>query len=218
MARTAAYRQAKGSCCHADMPRRARVTQAAICQAIRAAKQTQAGLVRILPDGTICIDPQPSPPIDIPDPGQLASKWEDAAPPRSRRRFGERLGANTGSDDPLATALARWQRGDLNTNQLPPGRYPNGMRVYADGEWEAIVRNKPLGKREVTALKAYFEADGSTNFYCGGPDTNDRLEVRGLIEKSAPAIKDRMPFYRITAAGRVERLKQLEALAARDKL
>jgi hypothetical protein len=43
---------------------------------------------------------------------------------------------------------------------LMPGEYPSGMRVYADGEWEAIVRSRPLGKLERTSLGAYFEADG----------------------------------------------------------
>ena len=93
-------------------------------------------------------------------------------------------------------------------DQLPPGRYPNGMRVYADGEWEKIVRSKPLGKREIASLKACVDADGAPDFYNGGPETNDRLEIRGLIEKSAPAPADRMPFCRITIAGKAEWLKQ----------
>jgi hypothetical protein len=37
----------------------ARVTQADVARAIRAAQQCDAGKVRILPDGTITIDPQP---------------------------------------------------------------------------------------------------------------------------------------------------------------
>lgn len=36
----------------------ARITQADVARAIRAAQQTGAGAVRILPDGTIQIDPQ----------------------------------------------------------------------------------------------------------------------------------------------------------------
>jgi hypothetical protein len=36
----------------------ARITQADVARAIRAAQQTGAGAVRILPDGTITIDPQ----------------------------------------------------------------------------------------------------------------------------------------------------------------
>ena len=39
----------------------ARVTQADVARAIRAAKQAGAGSVRILPDGTIRIDLQPEP-------------------------------------------------------------------------------------------------------------------------------------------------------------
>ncbi|MGF6434370.1 hypothetical protein [Bradyrhizobium elkanii] len=37
----------------------ARITQADVARAIRAAKQTGAGSVRIMPDGTIRIDLQP---------------------------------------------------------------------------------------------------------------------------------------------------------------
>lgn len=38
----------------------ARVTQADVARAIRAAQQCGAGRVRIMPDGTITIDPQPA--------------------------------------------------------------------------------------------------------------------------------------------------------------
>ena len=38
----------------------ARVTQADVARAIRAAKQTGAGAVRILPDGSITIDLEPA--------------------------------------------------------------------------------------------------------------------------------------------------------------
>jgi hypothetical protein len=38
----------------------ARVTQADVARAIRAAQQCDAGKVRIEPDGTISIDPQPA--------------------------------------------------------------------------------------------------------------------------------------------------------------
>lgn len=38
----------------------ARIRQADVARALRAAKQTGAGSVRILPDGTIQIDTQPS--------------------------------------------------------------------------------------------------------------------------------------------------------------
>ncbi|MEH2503693.1 hypothetical protein V1290_002504 [Bradyrhizobium sp. AZCC 1578] len=100
--------------------------------------------------------------------------------------------------------------------QLPPGRYPNGTRVYADGEWESIVRTKPLGKREIASLRAYFEADGAADFNSGGIETNERLEIRGLIEKSSPPRKGYMPFYRITVAGRAEWLKHCKQTAMKS--
>jgi hypothetical protein len=44
------------------MPRRpARYTQADVARVIRAAKETGAGMVRVLTDGTICIDVQTAP-------------------------------------------------------------------------------------------------------------------------------------------------------------
>lgn len=42
----------------------ARVTQADVARAIRAAQQCGAGPVRIQPDGTITIDPQPESPVE----------------------------------------------------------------------------------------------------------------------------------------------------------
>lgn len=38
----------------------ARITQADVARAIRAAQQCGAGQVKVLPDGTITIDPQPA--------------------------------------------------------------------------------------------------------------------------------------------------------------
>lgn len=42
----------------------ARITQADVARAIRAAQQCNAGAVRVLPDGTITIDPQPQSGVD----------------------------------------------------------------------------------------------------------------------------------------------------------
>jgi hypothetical protein len=41
--------------------RPAKITQADVARAVRAAKQAGAGTVRLLPDGTICIDIQAQP-------------------------------------------------------------------------------------------------------------------------------------------------------------
>ncbi|MDA9396397.1 hypothetical protein WN73_38460 [Bradyrhizobium sp. CCBAU 45394] len=110
--------------------------------------------------------------------------------------------------DPLTQAFEQWRRGEIKLDELPPGRYPNGLRVYADGEWEQLIRSKPLGKREVIVLKTYFEADGAPDHYVGGYDTNCRLEVRGLIESSS-GHNDHKAF-RITDAGKAEWLKRSE--------
>jgi hypothetical protein len=47
--------------------RPAKILQADVARAIRAAQQTGAGAVRILPDGTIRIDLQPEHAVDKPD-------------------------------------------------------------------------------------------------------------------------------------------------------
>ncbi|MBP1092974.1 hypothetical protein [Bradyrhizobium diazoefficiens] len=152
--------------------------------------------MRILPDGTICIDPYPA---------------EDAAVPAAapRRRFGERLAQRASeSTDPLALALEQWKRGEITWEQLPPGRYPDGMRVYAKGEWEAEVLASPLQKRERTALEAYFKAKGTIGYVKGGGImTTERLAVRGYVEIIQTRPDGRVPYYGITPAGEAEWLR-----------
>jgi hypothetical protein len=182
------------------MRRLARFTQADVARCIRAAQQCGASHVLILPDGTIEIKLQAN-----------SSPRDDAPRSSSTRCFGERLGgcyqqplSLQEKTDTLIMAFDQFMRGEITTDQLPAGKYPNGMRVYADGEWEAIVRSRPLGKRERFCLEQYFEADGALKFVVGGPDTNERLEIRGLIEVSGPHHKDRTPHYRITQTGKAE--------------
>lgn len=185
--------------------RAAKVTQAAIVRALRAAKQTGAGSVRILPDGTISIDPYPANDAAVP---------AAAAP---RRRFGDRLKERAEANaDPLAVAYAQWQRGELNIDQLPPGRYPNGIRAYAEGEWEAEVRASPLQKRERAALEAYFRAKGTIGYVKGGGRlTTERLAARRYVEIIQTRPDGRIPYYGITAAGEAEWLRQT---SRRDKV
>lgn len=206
-------------------------TVASLARAIKGVERAGRFVVGVRPDGTLIVADKP---IDVSSLTALeatgvvdaseaaraaswddafndapASKWEDKrADDRNMRSFGERLGGQhrdvNPESNPLAAALDRFMRGEITLDQLPPGRYPNGMRVYADGEWETIVRSRPLGKREVAALKAYAEADGLPNFLNSGPDTNERLEIRGLIEKSDVPRDGRMPHYRITEVGKAE--------------
>lgn len=121
--------------------RPARFTQADLARCIRAAQQCGASQVVVLPDGTIRIDLQSS--NDTPTDDEASQ----------RRRFGERLGKpaepaaawkdleERGGSNPLATDLQQLMKGEITLDQLPPGRYPNGVRVYAEAEWEAIVRD-----------------------------------------------------------------------------
>ena len=93
--------------------------------------------------------------------------------------------------------------------QSGTGDRPGDPPSYADDEWEARIRSKSLGKREVAALKAYYEPDGAPGLYIGGYDTNCRLDARGLIETSTG--KYDHTAFRITAAGKEEWLRWIEA-------
>jgi hypothetical protein len=76
------------------------------------------------------------------------------------------------------------------------------MRVYAEGEWEAIVRASPMQKREIGALKAYVESKGTVGYVRGGGlATTERLAARGYVEVIQENGEDRIPFYGITPAG-----------------
>jgi hypothetical protein len=93
-------------------------------------------------------------------------------------------------------------------DQLPPGRYPNGMRVYAEGEWEAEVRASPLQKRERIALEAYVKAKGKLGYVKGGGLlTTERLAIRGYVEIVQHRPNGRVPYYGITRAGEAEWLR-----------
>lgn len=92
--------------------------------------------------------------------------------------------------------------------ELPVGKYPNGMRVYADGEWEAIVKASPMRKLEVAALEIYFKAKGAIGYFKGtGLATTERLAARGYVEIVQERGGDRVPYYGITPAGEAEWLR-----------
>jgi hypothetical protein len=44
----------------------------------------------------------------------------------------------------------------------------------------------------------------TANFRNGGPDTNERLQIRGLVEISDKPPEGGEPYYGITTAGKVE--------------
>jgi hypothetical protein len=124
----------------------ARFTQADVARCIRAAKQVGAAGVEIRPDGTIEIKLRRD---DVSHRAEVLPKdklanWDDVltgewiTPPAKTkpRRLADRIGSRQpANSDPLTAAFARWEQGEITADQLPPGRYPNGMRVYADGEW-----------------------------------------------------------------------------------
>jgi len=110
-----------------------------------------------------------------------------------------------------AEAYERWQKGEIAIDELPSGKYPNGMRVYTDGEWEELVRKRPLGKLERAALEAYFKAKGSIGYVKGaGPATNDRLIARGFVTVVQEREAERVAYHGITPAGEAEWLRLSE--------
>jgi hypothetical protein len=104
-----------------------------------------------------------------------------------------------------ADAYERWQKHEITMDQLPPGKYPDGTRIYADGEWEAIVRSAPMKKREITALGAYVAAKGTVGHVKGGGWlTTERLAARGFVEIIQDGGGNDFPFYGVTLAGEAE--------------
>jgi hypothetical protein len=186
----------------------ARFTQADVARCIRAAKQAGAAGVEIRPDGTIEIKLRRD---EVASNRTELSNWDDVltgewtAPPAKTkpRRLADRIGSRRpANSDPSAAAYERYERGEISLFQLPPGKYPNGMRVNADGEWEAIVRTSPLQKRERAAIEAYFWAKGTIGYVKGGGLlTTERLAARGFVEVVQTREDGRVPYYGITPEG-----------------
>jgi hypothetical protein len=108
-------------------------------------------------------------------------------------------------------AYERLQKGEIGYLDLPPGKYPNGVRVYADGEWEDLVRKSPLTKLERAALGTYVKAKGTIGYVKGaGAATNDRLIARGFIMVVQEREAGRASYYGITPAGEAEWLRIVE--------
>jgi predicted DNA-binding transcriptional regulator AlpA len=78
-------------------------------------------------------------------------------------------------------------------------------KFYKEGEWEALIRSRPLGIREKRALEGYFCGKGQSKVEVNGagPGTIDRLVARGFIEVVAERGEGRMPYYGITPAGEI---------------
>jgi len=79
---------------------------------------------------------------------------------------------------------------------------PIGFRKYAPGEWEKGVCARPLGKREIAGLGAYYDARNEklTHIRGAGINTNERLEARGFICVTEER-GDRVSYYGIMPAG-----------------
>jgi hypothetical protein len=146
---------------------------------------------------------------DLGDGGER-NEWDDVAADAPVTRQGEttrnRLRALTGTAHYDTDAYEQWLKGEIR--QLPPGKYPGGLRVYAEGEWEAIVRASPMQKRDLVALEAYFNAKGTIGYVRGGGLlTTERLAARGYVEVTQRREDGRVPFYGITPAGQAEWLR-----------
>lgn len=77
-------------------------------------------------------------------------------------------------------------------------------RNWQSKDWEDHVRDRPLGKREISALgELIAQKPNAIRIFKGaGPSTMDRLVARGFAKAVARAEDPtRMPDYSITAAG-----------------
>lgn len=80
-----------------------------------------------------------------------------------------------------------------------------GLTVLEDGEWEALVKNSPMRKRETAALGGYSRAHGEPVDVKGsGWQVSRRLVARGYIELARSRDDGRMSLFRITPAGEAE--------------
>lgn len=136
-------------------------------------------------------------------------EWLDSLDPNAarsepvKRRLADRIGARQQeSSDPLAAAYERFMRGEIKFDQLPPGQY-GGMRIYADGEWEALVRKRPLGLNEKRGLSGFYaKLDEPSSVINGcGPKTIERLIARGYVASVDPDPDAYLPTCKITPEG-----------------
>ena len=95
-----------------------------------------------------------------------------ACTPELVRNRLHKLGGPTDYD---TDAYEQLLKGEITHFELPPGKHPGGICVYADGEREAIVKSKPMSKLEVQALGGYSRASGHSmdvkgEEVCGRPN------------------------------------------------
>lgn len=76
-------------------------------------------------------------------------------------------------------------------------------KFYKEGEWEVLIRSRPLGVREKRALEGYFCGKGQSKLEVkgAGSGTIDRLVARGFIEVIAERGEGWAPYYGITPDG-----------------
>ncbi|MGM4885287.1 hypothetical protein AB8A20_07915 [Tardiphaga sp. 604_B6_N1_1] len=92
---------------------------------------------------------------------------------------------------------------------------PSGI-VWFDEErdraWAVEVRSRPLGKKERSGLEGYVRGKSQHKLQVkgAGPDTIDRLLIRGYIEVESERGEGKEPYYGVTVAGE-EAWQQLEA-------
>lgn len=115
--------------------------------------------------------------------------------PLKERRFGDGLLANQ------KTAEEKWCPPEYEKYRGED--WFKTAKFYKEGEWEALIRSRPLGVREKRALEGYFCGKGQTNLEVNGagPGTIDRLVARGFIEVVAERGDGRMPYYGVTPIG-----------------
>jgi hypothetical protein len=84
-------------------------------------------------------------------------------------------------------------------------------KFYKEGEWEALVRSRPLNRREKIGLEGYFRGKGQHKLQVKGASINtiDLLVIRGYIEIESERGEGKVPYYGITVSGE-EAWRELE--------
>lgn len=133
---------------------------------------------------------------DLPDDGPARNSWDDISTDfpstnaGGERRRGHHKRPIAFGDDPEAVAAV-----ERLSQQFQ-------LHRYEPGEWEAEIRGRAMGKRELDALGEFYRhKDGPLGRIKGaGLDTAERLQIRGYIAV-AEEHGDRVPYYRITPDG-----------------
>jgi hypothetical protein len=121
----------------------------------------------------------------------------DLGPAPQPRRFGDRINGKVSA----ASQSQQWCPPEFE--KYRGEEWFASTKFYKEGEWEALVRSRPLGKKEKLGLEGYVRGKGQSKLRVkgAGPDTIERLLIRGYIEVESERGEGKVPYYGVTVAG-----------------